>query len=449
MAADQGKTSHPVALEIVGKLRGIPPRDLGHTTLRPPVTPVTLGTLVGRETGALFSPHRRLPVHDWHVSHGALMQDFGEWRRPVAYPRDGETREEAVRREARAVRTTGGLFDSSSLGKIEIHGPDALSFADRFYINDLTTLKPHRVRYGLMLRESGTLLDDGTIVTTAPDRVLITTTSGNAGRVAQWLEEWHQCEWPVLRVAILPVTERWATISLSGPVARSALSKVPSDIDFSPDSFPHLSMREGTFLGFPARIYRVSFTGELAYEINVPAEHGAALWQALKFASAFEGVEAIGMDALMLLRLEKGFLHLGSDTDGTTIPDDVGFGRVAAAKKTDFIGKRSLRLPEHLRPDRFQLVGLTPVGGSSLSPSNAFIIGSHLRLKNSHEATDGWITSAGVGALTDKPVALALVRGGRSRIGESVDLYDAGAAIGEVRIVSPPFYDATGERMNG
>ena len=442
MAADQGKTSQPAAIEIVGRLRGISPRDLGHTTLRPPMTPVTLGAIAGRETGALFSPHRRLPMHDWHVAHGALTHDYGEWRRPTCYPRSGESREEAVRREALVVRTGVGLFDGSSLGKIEIHGPDALTFLDRFYINDLRTLKPLRVRYGLMLRETGILFDDGTVVQLAPERFLITTTSGNAARVGQWLEEWHQCEWPALRVAILPVAECWATLSLTGPKARSVLERFQSSIAFANDAFPHLSMREGTLLGMPARIYRVSFSGELTYEINVPADQGPSLWGALLEAGRKEGLQPFGLDALMLMRLEKGFLHLGPDTDGTTVPDDVGFGKVAAAKKADYIGKLSLRMPEHLRADRLQLVGLSVEKGAP------FIIGSHLRVRDSKDATDGWVTSAGVGVLSPAPIALALVRRGRGRLGEPVELYDDGKSIGEAQIVAPAFYDPRGDRMN-
>lgn len=440
MAADQGKTSAAASLDVLGQLRGIPSRELGHTTLRPPFVPVTLGAIAGRSIAERFTPSRRLPMHDWHVTHGALMQDFGEWQRPVVYQREGESREQAVRREALAVRTAAGVFDGSSLGKIEIHGPDAHSFLDRFYVNDLATLKPHRARYGLMLRESGILFDDGTVVMLAPDRFVITTTSGNAGRVAQWLEEWHQCEWPHLRVAILPVTEQWATVSLAGPRSRAILSGLSTDIDLSATSFPHLSLREGTLLGAPARIYRVSFTGELTYEINVPAGRGQAVWDTLLNEGAQHGLQPFGLDALMLMRLEKGFLHVGSDTDGTTVPDDVGWGKVAAGKKADYVGKRSLDLPEHRRPDRFQLIGL--------EASRPFIVGSHLCASDSNQPTDGWITSAGIGALTNKPVALAVLRAGRARIGTQVDLYDRGAPVGRALVVNPPFYDPTGERMN-
>jgi sarcosine oxidase subunit alpha len=442
MGADQGKTSAALALNVLGKLRGLSPGTFGHTTLRPPLTPVTLGAIAGRETGERFAPYRRLPLDDWHVAHGAILHEFGGWRRPVAYPRAGESREQATHREALAVRTAAGLFDGSPLGKIEIHGPDALTFLDRFYINDLIALKPWRARYGLMLRESGVLFDDGTVVMLAPDRFVITTTSGNAGRVFQWLEEWRQCEWPQLRVAILPVTEQWATISLAGPQARAILGKLPVDVDLSAQAFPHMAVREARVFGAPARIYRVSFTGELTYEINVPCSRAQQLWAALLEAGAPLGLQPVGIDAIMLLRLEKGFLHIGTDTDGTTVPDDIGWGRVAAQKKADYIGKRSLRLPENMRPDRLQLIGLQGERG------RPFIVGSHLRLSTSVEVTDGWITSAGVSVVTQEPIALALLRNGRAHVGGEVAVYDAGAEIGRARIVNPPFVDPAGERMN-
>jgi len=444
MAADQGKTAAAPTLELLGKLRGVAASSLGHTTLRPPFVPVTLGAIAGREIGERFAPHRLLPMHDWHTAHGGLFQDFGEWRRPVAYLQAGESRDQAMRREALAVRKNAGIFDGSSLGKIEVHGPDAREFLDRFYINDLTTLKPHRARYGFMLRESGVIFDDGTVMMLAPDRLLITTTSGNAGRVGLWLEEWHQCEWPQLRVAIMPVTDQWATVSLAGPKARTILGKLATDIDLSPAAFPHLGIREGTLLGIPVRIYRVSFTGELTYEINVPANGATALWEALMNAGAGDGLQPLGMDALLLLRLEKGFLHVGSDTDGTTVPDDIGWGKVAANKTRDYIGKRSLRLPENLRTDRLQLVGLSGERG------HPFVIGSHLRAKDSTQVTDGWITSAGVMTLTNEPIALAMLRGGRAKVGTQVEVYDGSpvALAGRAQVVNPPFFDPAGDRMN-
>ena len=443
MAADQGKTSAAATLQLLGKLRGTPASELGHTTLRPPFTPVTLGAIAGREIGNLFAPRRLLPMHDWHVAHGALLHDFAGWQRPVVYQRPGETREQATRRETRTVRTTAGLFDGSPLGKIEIHGPDALEFLDRFYINDLTTLKPHRARYGFMLRESGHIFDDGTVVMLAPDHLLVTTTSGNAGRVGLWLEEWHQCEWPQLRVAIMPVTENWATVSIAGPQARAILTRLATDIDLSPTAFPHLALREGHLMDVPTRIYRVSFTGELSYEINVPTEEGVRIWEALTACGAPDGLQPLGLDALLQLRLEKGFLHLGTDTDGTTVPDDVGWGRVAANKKRDYIGKRSLRLPENIKPDRLQLVGLA--GGAS----GSFTVGSHLRMHGSTNATDGWITSAGTTALTGEPIALAMLRSGRTHIGSDIEVYDSGIPSMRTRVADPLFFDPAGDRMYG
>ncbi|HKU16003.1 MAG TPA: 2Fe-2S iron-sulfur cluster-binding protein [Steroidobacteraceae bacterium] len=439
MAADQGKTSNLVALEVMSRLRGVDPAEVGHTTFRPPFVPVTLGAIAGRATGSRFAPARLLPLHDWHMAHGALMQDFGEWKRPAAYLRDGESRDEAVTREARAVRTAAGLLDYSPLGKIEVHGPDALEFLNRFYINELTTLKPHRARYGLLLRESGVIFDDGTVVMLEPDRFLITTTSGNARRVAAWFEEWHQCEWPHLRVTIAPVTESWACLSLAGPRSRDILASVAPELDLSSARLPHLSMCETRLVGADARLYRVSFTGELTYEINIRASAAQRLWDALLDAGAPHGLQPFGLDALLLMRLEKGYLHVGTDTDGTTVPDDVGWGKVAANKRTDYVGRRSLSLPENRRADRLQLVGLRS--------TRSMIVGSHLRIESSSEPTDGWVTSAGRAPLTGEPIALALLRGGRERAGARLNVHD-GDTTTEATVVDPTFYDPAGERMN-
>jgi sarcosine oxidase subunit alpha len=442
MSLDQGKTANVLGLEILAGLRGVKPSELGHTTLRPPFTPVTLGAIAGRAIGERFAPGRLLPMHNRHLALKAVMEDFGAWKRPAVYRRQGESRADAVRSEAQAVRAAAGLFDASPLGKIEIQGPDALAFLDRFYINPLTTLQPGRARYGLMLRDSGILFDDGIVTSLDRDHYLITTTSANADRVAGWLEEWHQCEWPQLRVVITAVTEQWATLSLTGPRAREILSRLGPTIDLSNDAFPHMSVREGQLMDQPVRIYRVSFTGELTFEINVPANFGVALWDALMEAGTPLGLKPLGLDALQLLRLEKGFLHIGTDTDGTTVPDDVGWGAVAANKTSDYIGKRALRLPDHVRPDRLQLVGLTADKQTDL------IAGSHVRFSGSTEATDGWITSAGRSVMWGEPLALARIRGGRQRIGEQVSVHESGR-VSYANIVKPVFYDPAGERMHG
>jgi sarcosine oxidase subunit alpha len=442
MSVDQGKLGHAPAVEVIARARGLRPSQLGHTTFRPPFVPVTLGTIVGRNVGALYAPSRRTRLYELQKSSGALFEYFGEWKRAAAFPRAGESREQATAREVKFVRSGVGLYDASPLGKIELIGPDALEFANRFYINNLATLKPGRARYGIMLRETGVIFDDGTVVALDKDRVLLTTTSSGAGRVAAWLEEWRQCEWRGIRVVVSPVTDQWATIALTGQHARTLLERLKPRCDVSNPAFPHLEFRTTQLFGCEARIYRVSFSGELTYEINVPAHKGPELWSALLEEGRSFGIEPFGVDALLHLRMEKGFLHVGADTDGTTVPDDVGFGKPAASKPSDYIGKRSLALPENVRPDRLQLIGLTG-GGAARLP-----VGAHLRLPGSTEVTDGWITSAGFLSTDNEPVAMAMLRAGRSQTGRIVSVHDDGRVVTKARVVSPVFYDPAGARMN-
>jgi sarcosine oxidase subunit alpha len=442
MSVDQGKLGQAPAIEVIAKARGLRPSELGYTTFRPPFVPVTLGTMVGRHVGALYAPNRRTPLYALQKSAGALFEDFGEWQRAAAFPRPGESRHGAMAREVKLIRHGVGLYDASPLGKIELIGPDALQFADRFYINNLMTLKADRVRYGIMLRETGVIFDDGTVVTLDKDRVLLTTTSSGAGRVAQWLEEWRQCEWPESRVVVAPVTDQWATVALTGQHARTILERLRPECDVSNAAFPHLGFRATRLLGSEARIYRVSFSGELTYEINVPAHQGPLLWSALLDEGRSFAIEPYGVDALLHLRLEKGFLHVGADTDGTTVPDDVGFGKPAASKQSHYIGKRSLTLPENVRADRLQLIGLAGEGAAALP------VGSHLRLADSQEATDGWVTSAGALSSDGKLIAMAMLRAGRRQMNHVVTVHDGGRVVTRARVVTPLFYDADGARMH-
>jgi sarcosine oxidase subunit alpha len=442
MSVDQGKVGQAPAIEVIARTRGIRPSELGHTTFRPPFVPVTLGTMVGRNVGDLYAPYRRSPLYALQAGAGALFEDFGEWQRAAAFPHGGESRHQAMAREVKLVRNGVGLYDASPLGKIELVGPDALEFADRFYINNLKTLKMGRARYGIMLRETGIIFDDGTVVILDNDRVLLTTTSSGAGRVAQWLEEWRQCEWQKLRVIVVPATDQWVTIALTGQHARAILKCLKPDCDVSNEAFPHLGFRATKLLGSEARIYRVSFSGELTYEINVLAYKGHELWTSLLEEGRSFGIEPFGVDALLHLRMEKGFLHVGADTDGTTVPDDVGFGKPAAAKKGHYIGKRSLTLPAQLHADRLQLVGLAGEGEAALP------IGSHLRLLGSGEPTDGWITSAGALSTDGSPVAMAMLRAGRSQMNRVVTVHDARRVVTNARVVAPMFYDPSGARMN-
>ena len=442
MAADQGKTSGLNALLTVAEMTARSPAEIGMTTFRPPYTPVTLGALAGRQLGPRYAPKRLLPAHAEHEALGAQWWEAGGWMRPACYPRKGETAAQAVQREAASVRAGVGVFDASPLGKIEVRGPDAAKFLDRFYVNNVARLEDGRVRYGLMLNEAGIIIDDGTVARLGRERFVVTTTSGGASRVAAWLEEWRQCEWPELEVFVTPVTTQWATYAVAGPRARQLLARFGTDIAFDWRSMPHMSLREGRFAGAPARLYRVSFSGELGYEINVPARYGPALWTELLKAGTDFGVTPYGVETVLLLRLEKGYLHVGVDTDGTTAPADVGWGGIAAKRKTDFIGKRSLARPDNQRADRLQLVGLTdPEAAAVLVP------GAHLRLPGTTEGSDGWVTSASHSPALGKTIALALLRGGRARVGEKLVVHDL-EKTSAATIVAPTFLDPEGKRLH-
>ena len=441
MSVDQGKTGNLNTLLTVAELTGRNPGDLGTTTYRPPYSPVTLGALAGRQTGDRYLPRRLLPAHAGHEALGAHWWEAGGWMRPACYPRGAESAHDAVLREALAVRSAVGIYDASPLGKLEVTGPDAAKFLDFFYINNVLTLQPGRARYGLMLNESGVIIDDGTIARLGPAHFVVTTTSGAASRIAQWLEEWRQCELPHLEVFVTPVTGQWATIAVCGPRSRSLLQRLDMDIRVDRDSLPHMHIREGRIGQLPARLYRISFSGELGYEVNVPARHGAALWQQLIAAGQDLGVVPFGIETLLLLRLEKGFLHVGVDTDGTTSPADVGWGDVAARKKADFIGKRSLARSDNLRADRLQLVGL------AADSADVLVAGAHLRLPGTREGSDGWVTSAAVSPALGRPIALALLRGGRSRLGETVFAHDLDRRC-RATVVTTPFFDPEGIRLH-
>jgi sarcosine oxidase subunit alpha len=441
MSVDQGKTSNLNALLTVAERSSMSAAEVGTTTFRPPYTPVTLGALAGRQTGARYAPRRLLPAHAEHEALGAQWWEAGGWMRPACYPKIGETLHQSAQREASAVRSGVGLFDASPLGKIEVTGPDAAKFLDRFYVNSIAKLGEGRVRYGLMLNENGVIIDDGTVARLGRDHFLVTTTSGGASRIAAWMEEWRQCEWPDLEAFVTPVTTQWAAYAIAGPRARQLLARFRTDIAFDWRSMPHMSLRQGKFAGVPARLYRVSFSGELGYEVYVPARYGAMLWAALMKTGADFGVTPYGLEAVLLLRLEKGYLHVGADTDGTTTPADVGWGEIAAKKKADFIGKRSLARPDNLRADRLQLVGLASGDARTLVP------GAHLRLPGTAEGSDGWVTSAAHSPALGRAVALAMLRGGHARLGQTLFVHDLERK-GEASVVSPTFLDPEGKRLH-
>ena len=441
MATDQGKTSNINGLALMAAGLGVPPAAVGHTTFRPPYTPVPFGALAGRNIAALADPVRRTPMQDWQEANGAVFEPVGQWLRARYYPRGGETMREAVARECRAVREAAGILDASTLGKIDIRGPDAAELLNRIYTNGWKTLAVGRCRYGLMLGEDGMVFDDGVTTRTGEHRYLMTTTSGNAAAVLEWLEEWLQTEWPELQVYCTSVTEQWGTITVSGPHARALLEPLVEDIDLDPAAFPFLSMREGRIGGVAGRIFRIAFTGELSYEVNLPWRRCLPVWESLVEA----GAAPYGTEAMHVLRAEKGFIVVGHETDGTVTPVDLGMERMLSSRK-DFIGRRSLSRPDCLRPDRKQLVGLLPEDPSEVLQEGAQIVEAPRRTPPVPML--GHVTSSYWSAAMERGFALALVKGGRARRGEWVW---ASATTGDsrARIVDPVFYDREGARLDG
>ena len=365
-AHDQGKTSGVVASGITSELLGAPMEDLGVTTFRPPYTPVAFAALAGRDRGHMFDPERVTAVHDWHVDRGAVFEDVGMWKRPRYYPLPGEDMETAVLRECAAVRGGVGILDGSTLGKIDVQGPDAGAFLDLLYTNMMSTLKVGMVRYGVMCGVDGMVIDDGTVMRLADDRYMAFTTTGGAARILDWMEEWLQTEWPHLRVRLTSVTEQWHTFPVVGPKSRDVVGAVFGDIDVSNEAFPFMAWRDTTLDGVHVRVARVSFSGELAYEVNVMGWYATALWERLIAAGERYGITPYGTETMHVLRAEKGYPIIGQDTDGTNTPQDLGMSWAVSKKKPDFVGKRSFTRSENLNPLRKQFVGLLPTDADTV-----------------------------------------------------------------------------------
>jgi sarcosine oxidase subunit alpha len=447
-AHDQGKTSGVLAVGIVAHALGAAVADLGTTTHRPPYTPVTFAALAGRDRGpVLHDPVRVTPIHPWHVAQGAAFEDVGQWKRPWYFPRDGEDLEAAVDRECSAARERVAMMDASTLGKIDVHGRDAAELLDRIYTNLMSSVKPGAIRYGLMCRPDGMVFDDGTAIRLAEDRYLVTTTTGNAAAVLDWLEEWLQTEWPELRVHCTSVTDQWATIAMPGPRSREVLSRVAPGLDVSNDAFPFMTWRDTTVAGIEARVCRISFSGELAYEVNVPAWHGLALWEALLAAGEDEGITPYGTETMHVLRAEKGYPIIGQDTDGTVTPQDLGMDWIVSKKKRDFIGMRSFARPDTSRADRKQLVGLLPADPEELLPEGAQLVEAGAGGPPPVPML-GHVTSSYRSAALGRTFALALVKSGRERIGRTLDV-PLGDRTVSVLVADPVLYDRDGARRDG
>jgi sarcosine oxidase subunit alpha len=446
MGTDQGKTGNVNALGIVAGITGQRVAELGVTTFRPPYTPVAFGAIVGRHAGALFDPVRRTPMHDWHAAQGAVFENVGQWQRAWYYPRHGEDMAAAVAREVKAARTSIGILDASTLGKIDLQGPDVAELLNRIYTNAWSKLAIGRCRYGLMLGEDGMVFDDGVTSRLGEHHYLMSTTTGGAARVLAWLEEWLQTEWPELKVFCTSVTEQWATVGLSGPRVRELIAELVPDLDLDPEAFPHMSVREADVLGVPARVFRISFTGEMGYEIQIPASYGLALWQACIAAGEKYGITPYGTEGMHVLRAEKGYIIAGQETDGTVIPDDLGMAWVIGRQKPDFIGKRSLARADLQRDGRKQLVGLLSDDPNALLEEGAQLVaepGERVPM-----TTLGHVTSAYFSPNLGRAFALALVEGGRGRIGQKlcVPLLDR---VLTVTVTEPVYLDPEGARLHG
>ncbi len=443
MATDQGKTSNVNALVLMGKATDRAPQQVGTTRFRPPFKPVTINALVAGRTGERYRPLKRLSARSFHAARGALFEEFGGWERPAAYLLPGEDLEQAAERETLELRRGVGLFDGSPLGKIEVVGPDAAAFLDLMYVGTMSTLPIGGARYGVLLNENGIVFDDGIVARLAPDHFWVNTTSGGADRVVSAFEEWLQCEYTQLRVFIVSMTSQWGNVTVSGPNAWRLLEKAGFDAALAPSAMKHMTLQEASVHGYAIRVLRASYNGELGYEINLPASHTEAMLEQLWVEGQDMQVCVYGIEALMIMRTEKGFIHVGADTDGTTLPADVGMARGVDRKAANFVGRRSLSRPAGCDPDRLQLVGLLPVDRKTRLP-----VGAHLSLSKPPTAAEGLVTSSCFSPALQQPVALAMVKRGSQRFGERLQAWYLGKMI-EAEVVRTPFYDPSGERLHG
>jgi len=441
MGTDQGKISNVNAFGIMAEARGISVPEVGTTTFRQPYRPVTIGALGGQHVGEHFTPRRTTPMHPWHVKQNPIFEPVGDWLRARAYPKAGESFEDAVQRESLAARTSAGILDASTLGKIDIRGRDAATFLNRVYTNAWKGLKVGHCRYGLMLGEDGMVTDDGVTARLADDHFHMTTTTGGAAGVLRTLEDYLQTEWPDLDIWLTTTTEQWAVAAVAGPSSKAIVESVVEGIDFDETAFPFMTWRDGTMGGIPVRVFRISFSGELSYEINIQATCGQWMWEQLIEAGKPHDLVPYGTEAMHLLRAEKGFVIVGQETDGTVTPGDLRMDWAVALKKGDFIGKRSLSRPDTARTNRKQLVGLL-----MSDPAYVAMEGAHL-IDTANEAKApvpmlGHITSSYFSPNLKRSIAMALVKSGGSRMGDTIYVSRKGEKPMAAKIVEYDFMGA-------
>tara|TARA_R110002049_G_scaffold10127_6_gene50542 strand:- start:11315 stop:14332 length:3018 start_codon:yes stop_codon:yes gene_type:complete len=445
MATDQGKLSNINGLATLAGALDTDIPSVGTTTFRPPYHPISMGAIGGEARGDTFQPLRRTPMHDWHDTHGAVWEPVGHWRRPYAYVQGAESTHDAVMREVTNTRGNLGLLDASTLGKIIVKGPDAGRFLDMMYTNMMSTLKPGKCRYGLMCSENGFLIDDGVVARIDDDTFLCHTTTGGAERIHAHMEEWLQTEWWDWNVYVANVTEQYAQIAVVGPNARKCLEKL-GGMDLGKEALAFMEWADGTLGGFKVRVYRISFSGELSYEIAVDASHGQAFWDALMVAGHDLGVMPYGTECLHILRAEKGFIMIGDESDGTVIPQDLGLHWAISKKKEDYLGKRAHARSHMTDPTRWQLVGLETIDGSTL-PDGAYALGDGVN-ENGQKITIGRVTSTYHSPTLNRGIAMGLVLNGPDRMGEVLTFPGTDGKTYEAKIVDPVFYDRDGEKQN-
>ncbi|QUJ77276.1 sarcosine oxidase subunit alpha family protein [Sulfitobacter albidus] len=445
MATDQGKLSNINGLATLAHALGEQIPSVGTTTFRPPYHPISMAAIAGEARGDVFQPIRRTPMHAWHEANGAEFEPVGAWRRPYAYKRSGESIHQAVMRETKNVRENMGLLDASTLGKLVVKGPDAGKFLDMLYTNMMSTLKPGKCRYGLMCNDNGFLIDDGVVARIDDDTFLCHTTTGGADSIHAHMEEWLQTEWWDMKVYVANVTEQFAQIAVVGPNARKALEKL-GGMDVSAEALGFMEWADGEIGGFKVRVYRISFSGELSYEIAVDAGQGQAFWDALMTVGNDLGVMPYGTEALHILRAEKGFIMIGDETDGTVIPQDLGLHWALSKRKEDYLGKRAQQRSHMADPDRWKLVGLETEDGSTL-PDGAYAVGEGTNA-NGQRNVIGRVTSSYHSPNLDRGIAMGLVLHGPDRMGETLEFPGTDGKTYRARIVDPVFYDKQGAKQN-
>ena len=444
MATDQGRTSNLNGLQLVSNIENKIVPEVGHTTFRPPFTPITIGTIVGREVGMEYMPTRKTPMHEWHEKNNAVFVDAGAWKRPRYYKQGNETLFEASKREAKNVRENVGICDVTTLGKIDIKGPDAAEFLNRVYTNAWMKLPVGKARYGLMLREDGIVMDDGTTTRISENHYHMTTTTAQAANVLSHLEYYLQIVWPELNVNVVSTTEQWAGAAIAGPKSRDMLSKLYPDLDVSNDALPFMGYKEADFFGVPSRIFRISFSGELAYEINVKSDHGMFMWEKMMEVGKEFGNQPYGTEALSTLRIEMGHVA-GPELDGRTIPSDVSLNGLVSKKK-DFIGKNSLGREAFNVESRQKIVGLIPIDRKSSIPE-----GSHLVQDQNAKLPNpklGHVSSSCWSVENNNPFSLAIMKDGKNMIGKKFFAVSPlkNKSI-EVEVISSHYVDPEGKRV--